>query len=53
MDPVLAFITLKTIFISSNITNGAQIRLEIFVYRVKNQRLQDFRDWAENRDKPM
>ena len=24
MDPVLAFITLKTIFINSNITNGAQ-----------------------------
>ena len=28
-------------------------RLEIFVDRGKNQRLQDFRSWAEKRDGPI
>ena len=28
-------------------------RLEIFVDRGKNQRLQDFRGWIEKRDRPI
>ena len=34
-------------------TDHLRTRLEIFVDRGKNQSLQDFRDWAENRDRPI